>query len=102
AWRSAVAHAERWIAVAYAAAERSRHFPHRAPDFQAAVSLAKRDRFLNCLTPRAYIFKGDCPQIDITENRLNLPPAAPPIFARPRCLALPLVCAPVTTECLTE
>src|SRR5262249_39535799 len=100
--RCPVAHAERWISIANAIAERGADLPHGAPDFQTAVRLAQRHGFLHHLTPRAYVLERHRSEVDIAEHRLDLFPRAPPVLARARRLAGPFFGASVTTECLAE
>src|SRR5262249_28457891 len=102
AGRGAIADTQRGVGVAHTIAQRRRDLPHCTPDFETAVRLAKRDRLLERLAPRANIFERDRPQIDIAENWFDLFPAAPPVLAGARCLALPLVCVPVASERFAE
>ena len=100
--RGAVAHAERRVSVAHAIAERGRNLPQRPPDFQAAVRLAKRHRFLDRLAPCGDILERDGARIAVAEDRFDALPAPPPILARARRLARPLVRAPIAPERLAE
>ena len=94
--RSAVADAERRVSIAQAVAERRRHFPHRPPDFHAAMR-SRSETVSSIILRKALMSSSDTVhRSTIAKHRLYAKPAPPPVFPCTRCLGRPFLGAPIT------
>jgi hypothetical protein len=95
---SARRHAERRIRVALAVFERGRDPPKSAPDFDAPVSLTKRDIRLDHTSECADLCQRDRRRATWSERGPDQSPTSVPLLAGPNCLGRPFLRLSVLRE----